>query len=316
MRLSGTTCALLLCVTQLTLAAVDNPPSGENREAGARDAGRRLSSTAPEVLLGDRLFFETRFAQYFFAHSNGDVNAPLKAGDPVVDQVLRPGRASLEGPFRGRSMSSGTATWAMTPFACSRKPNALTLTSPHAVPSRCEAMDSLRQCATRPPWSTSVCRVRFHACSTLMRSLRAPRTSSSRRSLGATWAGNYERAAAVAHIARVIREDRGTHPRHVKTLEDEGIPYRVVMAGNDPSLPEYLKIPDEFRLDVQSASPAEILQAIARLIHAYMDSIRFGAEDTHREAGSPYDRFSSRTSCPLNRTRANRASPMRGAYRN
>jgi hypothetical protein len=31
------------------------------------------------------LFRDTRFAQYFFAHSNGDVNATLAAGDPLMD---------------------------------------------------------------------------------------------------------------------------------------------------------------------------------------------------------------------------------------
>jgi hypothetical protein len=46
-----------------------------------------------------------------------------------------------------------------------------------------------------------------------------------------------ERAAAMAHIARVMREDRGINPRRVKTVDGEGIPYRVAMAGNDPSLP-------------------------------------------------------------------------------
>ena len=39
----------------------------------------------PEVQLGERLFLETRFAQFFFANSDGDVNTPLAVGDPVMD---------------------------------------------------------------------------------------------------------------------------------------------------------------------------------------------------------------------------------------
>ena len=41
----------------------------------------------PEVQVRERLFLETRFAEFFFANSNGDVNAPLPAGDPVVSKV-------------------------------------------------------------------------------------------------------------------------------------------------------------------------------------------------------------------------------------
>lgn len=299
MPLHGTTCVLLLCVAQLALAAADNPPSGEHRVAGARDAGRRLASTAPEVLLGDRLFFETRFAQYFFAHNNGDVNAPLKAGDPVVDQVLRPDRAGLEGPFRGRSMSCRHChlgdDFIRTQSQAQRTYVDFTARSP--IPLR---GDGLTQTVRNSPTM-----VDFGLPREVPRLLHFDAEFASAEDLvietlvGRNMGWQFdERAAAVAHIVRVIREDRGTNPRHVKTLEDEGIPYRVVMAGNDPSLPEHLQIPDEFRLDVQSASQAEILQAIARLMHAYMDSIRFGVEDTHRETGSPYDLFLVKNQLP------------------
>jgi hypothetical protein len=299
MRPSGTTCALLLCVAQLTLAAADDPPSAENRQAGARDAGRRLSSTAPEVLLGDRLFFETRFAQYFFAHNNGDVNAQLKVGDPVVDQVLRPGRAGLEGPFRGRSMSCRHChlgdDFLRTQSQAQR--TYVDFTARSAIPLR---GDGLTQTVRNSPTMVDFGLPRevprlFHFDAEFASAEDLVIETLVGRNMG--WQFD-ERAAAVAHIARVIREDRGTNPRHVTTLGDEGIPYRVVMAGNDPSLPEHLKIPDEFRLDVQSASQAEILQAIARLMHAYMDSIRFGVEDTHREAGSPYDLFLVKNQLP------------------
>src|SRR5436190_11210318 len=81
-----------------------NGDASDNRNVQAY-SGRRLVSTAPAVVLGDRLFFETRFAQYFMAHSNGAVNTPLSIGDKVVDEVPRPGHGPLSGPFRGQSMS-------------------------------------------------------------------------------------------------------------------------------------------------------------------------------------------------------------------
>src|SRR5262245_60856477 len=40
----------------------------------------------PEVTIGERLFLETRFSQFFAAASaGGSVNTPLVNGDPVLD---------------------------------------------------------------------------------------------------------------------------------------------------------------------------------------------------------------------------------------
>jgi cytochrome c peroxidase len=287
MPFRGITCVILFCATQLTLAATEG------------DAGRRLPSNAPEVLLGDRLFFETRFAQYFFAHNTGDVNAPLAAGDPVVDHVLRPGRSGLEGPFRGRSMSCRHChlgdDFIDSKSLAQRTYVDFTARSP--IPQR---RDGLTHTVRNSPTM-----VDFGLPREVPRLLHFDAEFASAEDLvietlvGRNMGWQFdERAVAVSHIARVIREDQGTHPRHVKTLEDEGIPYRVVMAGNDPSLPDDLRIPREFRLDVLSASEAEILGAIARLIHAYMDSIRFGVEETHRATGSPYDLFLVKNQLP------------------
>ena len=71
----------------------------------ARTDDLSLSSSAPAVVLGDRLFFETRFAQFFFEHCNGDVNAKLAKGDPVVDEVASALGKPLDGPFSGQSMN-------------------------------------------------------------------------------------------------------------------------------------------------------------------------------------------------------------------
>jgi hypothetical protein len=39
----------------------------------------------PQVAVGERLFLETRFSQFFFARSGGNANAVLPAGDPNED---------------------------------------------------------------------------------------------------------------------------------------------------------------------------------------------------------------------------------------
>lgn len=97
MKLGPTTVlAAMLAGATWGLAAATDPEEVD---------GLRLSGRDPEVALGDRLFFETRFAQYFFTHSKGDVNAPLDQGDPLVDQVPAVDRPALPGPFRGKSIS-------------------------------------------------------------------------------------------------------------------------------------------------------------------------------------------------------------------
>ena len=58
---------------------------------------------ASEQQIGERLFVETRFAEYFAAHMTG-VNDPLVAGDPVVAQVLTTS-GTLPGPFAGESIN-------------------------------------------------------------------------------------------------------------------------------------------------------------------------------------------------------------------
>src|SRR5262245_12762367 len=56
-----------------------------------------------QVAIGERLFLETRFAQ-FAAAQGGDVNAPFRIGDPVVQQ-LKTTTGTIPSPFAGQSMN-------------------------------------------------------------------------------------------------------------------------------------------------------------------------------------------------------------------
>src|SRR5450432_518136 len=59
--------------------------------------------TPAEDSIGERLFLDPRFAQYFAAHMT-DVNQPLAVGDPIVEQVYTT-NGTLPGPFAGQSMN-------------------------------------------------------------------------------------------------------------------------------------------------------------------------------------------------------------------
>lgn len=276
-----------------------NGDTSDNRNVHVY-SGRRLVSTAPEVVLGDRLFFETRFAQYFMAHSNSAVNTPLSIGDKVVDEVPRPGRGPLRGPFRGQSMScrqchigddfSGEDPLAQRTYA--------DFTTRSAIPARDDGVTQTvrnsqglvdlgldREAPLLLHFDGEFATVEDLVIDTL-----------TGRNLG--WLLS-ERRTAIAHIARVVREDNGTNARNYRSDNGVGIPYYVAMLGTDVSIPASLRIAPEYRLDVRAAPDEQVLWAVARLIHAYLDSLRFGVGDTFRETGAPYDLFLTKNGLPL-----------------
>jgi cytochrome c peroxidase len=100
-----------------------------------------------------------------------------------------------------------------------------------------------------------------------------------------------ERAQGVRHIARVIREDEGSGPL---AREFGGFSYREVLLGTNSDLGEPGKrfhIPAAFRIDVLRASDEEILDAVANLLAAYMESLQFSRDESWEYDGSPYDAF-------------------------
>src|SRR5271170_891248 len=79
-------------------------PTASSTPTAVPTPSESADTDPPEVQVGERLFLDTRFAEFFFANSNGNVNAVLPAGDPVVDQEQTTGKP-LPGPFQGQSMN-------------------------------------------------------------------------------------------------------------------------------------------------------------------------------------------------------------------
>lgn len=262
--------------------------------------GLKLSAEYAEVKVGDRLFFETRFAQYFFVHSHGDVNAPLEQGDRLVDEVPAVDRSSLPGPFRGRSISCrqchlGDDFIRHRPLA-GRTYVDFSRRSP--IPDRGDGLVST------PRNSPSMVGFGLPREVPVLLHFDGEFATAEDLTIAAFTGRNFgwlpdEAPLAVAHIARVIREDNGMHPRGVVDGYGKGVPYRVVMLGIGPDLPPDLKIPQRYRIDMAKASDEQVLEAVAKFMHAYMDSIRFGTHKTFRETGSPYDLFLQKNGLPL-----------------
>ncbi|MBI3769192.1 MAG: hypothetical protein HY271_11995 [Deltaproteobacteria bacterium] len=267
--------------------------------ASATVDGQRLSAAAPAVRLGERLFFDPRFAQFFFARCNGNVNATLPAGDPVLDQMPFTAARSLTSPFRGQSMNCrqchlGDDFLLEEPLA-GRTYCDFSRRSP--IPRR---DDGLTRTARNAPLMVSLGLPREVP---LLLHLDGEFASPEDLVIDTLTGRNFgwlpsEAAIAVTHVAKVIREDNGANPRLVTYPGGGGIPYRVMLLGTDPSVSTSLQMSREYRIDVDAASDDQILLAVAKLIRAYMDSLRFGTTNTGRESRSPYDLFIGKNALP------------------
>lgn len=269
----------LLLLALLFLSACASPLLPEAEEEEADPA---------EVAIGERFFQETRFAQFFFDRGGPNVNLPLPAGDPVMALTEAVGQ-EFPGPFAGMSMNCVACHMVdqqlNTPSAGMRAYADFARRSP--IPEREDGKK------TAPRNSPSLVN------SSLMRAgdffLHFDGEFASMEDLvRGTYTGrNFgwlptERAQAIAHIARVVREDDGQDPIALSIVN---IPYKVLLAGTDSSIPEDFRLPEEFRIDVDRASDQEVLNAVAKLVSAYVNNLVFSQNAQGEFNASPYDKF-------------------------
>jgi cytochrome c peroxidase len=248
-----------------------------------------------EAQIGERLFLETRFAQYFYANAP-DVNAVLATGDPVLATSATTGDP-LPGPFATQSMNCRTCHLVdeqrLTPRGGNRTYADFARRSP--VPAREDgATTAVRNSpalvGASPPGGKGAL---FHfdgEFPTLVDLVEATLTG---RNFG--WLPS-ERAVAVRHVADVIRNDDGSG----SLAREFGGSYRLILRGRSIAIPEELELPRHFRIDVDRASDEQILRAVARLIAAYVKSLEFANDDGEFE-GSPFDVFLDRNHLPRRR---------------
>jgi cytochrome c peroxidase len=262
----------------LAAAAACNPPAS----APADDP--------PEVVIGERLFLETRFAQFFAANLGaGGVNQRLAAGDPVLDTLETTGDGRAAGPFAGASMScrachlvdeapdpdtTGIRTYA--DFA-RRSP----------IPDRGDGRTHTPR--NSPPLvNASIARDEgsyLHFDGEFPSAEELVEGTFTGRNFG--WLPA-ERADAIVHIARVIREDDGSD---TLALGCYGHSYTTILAGTAPGIPSACRLPEALRVDVTTATDAEVLHAVAAIVGAYMRGLVYQQDAAGRYVGAPFDRF-------------------------
>ncbi|GJL66794.1 MAG: hypothetical protein NPIRA05_17650 [Nitrospirales bacterium] len=250
----------------------------------------------PEITNGERLFLETRFAQFFkvFLENGGDTNDLLPKGDPSLDKAVNAkltADQSADGPFLGQSMNcrschfvdelgveeplEGYSMRTYSDFA-RRSP----------VPLR-EDGQTVTVRNSPPLVNASLPRKNFflHFDAEFTTMVDLVKGTLSGRNYG--WLPG-ERTASIAHVARIIREDNGTG---ALASEFEGLAYSVLLTGTDPSIPQDFILPEAFRVDVAHATNEEIVEAVAKLISAYTEDLVFSQDEDGNFNLSPYDVF-------------------------
>jgi len=258
---------------------------------GAGDAPNfksEVESTPAEDSIGERLFLDTRFAQYFAAHMT-DVNQPLATGDPVVQQVYTE-NGTLPGPFAGQSINCRSCHF-VTEFqdvsgAGNRTYSDFTTRSPIPRP-----MDGFTETprnamhmvgSLQPHAGPSV----LHFDGEFATPEDLVKGTLTGRNFG--WAPD-QYQQALAQVALVIKQDDGSS--QLAQDRTNGLSYGTLFLGTDSRITSDLQIPAADRIDVSTATNDQILNLVAKCISTYMRDLLFQQDEFGRYIGSPYDVF-------------------------
>lgn len=279
---------LLIIMLSLNLQACNeaekltNPSSNETIDEEADPA---------EVAIGERLFLETRFAQFYAVIANGDANFTLTTGDPALEKMLVLNTA-VNSPFAGQTISCGTCHMvdqAYDDFGM-RAYNDFSIRTP--IPEREDGKThTLRNTPT-------LVNANLERTVAFFGHFDAEFTSAEDLIL-ATYSGrNYgwtpdEHEMALAHIVHIIKNDDGSGEL---AGDFGGYSYKQILNG-EVSEEEFL-LPEEFQIDVTTASDQQILTAIAKLVTAYMEGLVFAQDENGEFSTSPYDIFLQKNNLP------------------
>lgn len=250
----------------------------------------------PEITNGERLFLETRFAQFFkaFLDGGGGVNDVLPMGDPILKTVINwnPTASQADAPFADLSMNCRSCHFVddlgvgvdEIPGFGMRTYTDFARRSP--IPAR-EDGKTVTVRNSPPLVNASLPRKNFflHFDAEFKAMVDLVKGTLTGRNFGYLPG---EQGGAIAHIARVVREDNG---KGDLAQEFEGIPYSKLLTGTDPTIPADFLLPEEFRVDVATASDKDLFHAVAKLISAYTENLTFSQDEVGNFNLSPYDVF-------------------------
>jgi len=255
-----------------------------------------LVLTDPATLVGERLFKETRFSQFFAAHATS-VNETLGSGDPVMD-ATETLDGSLPGPFAGQSMNCSACH--LVDQQESRPGGGIRTYGDFARRSPIPLREDGKTVTPRnsPPLVDATLPrnvslfLHFDGEFSTIEDL--VRGTLKGRNFG--WLPT-EQEQAVTQVARVLREDDG---RGALASEFGGWSYKELLKGENPNISPALRLSSEYRIDTDRATDQDLLDAVAKLIGAYVDGLRFSKDTEGRYNASPYDVFLAKNGLPRN----------------
>lgn len=244
-----------------------------------------------EVAIGERLFLETRFSQFFAAQSAGNANAAFTSGDPTVDQTVTLG-SPVTGPFAGQAMNCRVCHLVDEHRESLKNRTYADFARRSPIPPR---TDGLTLTARNSP---ALVNASLKRAGGVLLHFDGEFSSGRELAIGTLTGRNFgwlasEKATAVEHIAHIIRDDDGMG----SLAQGFGGSYANVLAGAD-SVPTDLRLPKPFRVDVTKAMDDQILLAVGRLLEAYMNSLTFAQDERGQFNGSPYDVFLEKNGLP------------------
>lgn len=277
---------LLLCMSFIGCSGstTDGGASPSAASAGGGTAGA-------EQAVGERLFFETRFAQAFkvFLDNGGNVNDP-NAGDAVMNTVETTGLPISPGPFAGTAMNCRACHMVddvlTTPGGGMRTYADFARRSP--IPARADGKTHaprnspalVNSTLDRPDGVLFHFDTEFNSMEDLVSA------TFTGRNFG--WLPG-ERSQAIAHVARVVRGDDGSGDL---AQQFDGLSYRLLFTGTNAAIPDEFKLPPQFRAFVGSGTDQEIFDAVVRVVAAYVNGLLFSqTDDNGALIRSPFDVF-------------------------
>ena len=253
-----------------------------------------LAVQSPQFLLGKRLFRDTRFGHFYMVNSNGDVNATLSSGEPLVNSEVNAAGdpATLPDPMKGTAVNCmqchlGNQDANVTGGG-PRVFNDFAVHSP--IPSR---PDDPAQTYTTPRNAPIITGSMLHGDVDQVLHWDGQFGSMQDLVAGTLTGRNFgwlatEGATAAHQVAQVIRGDNGQNA--LAQAFSGGATYSELLQCSS-RVPKHYRLPSQYCIDLSSASDADVVNAVGALMSAYLGSQSFAKDRTGQYVGSPYDQF-------------------------
>ncbi len=244
---------------------------------------------APQSALGERLFRDFRFSKFFVEHSGGDSNKVLVSGDPRLDSVTSSRRGTLANPFAGQAMSCVACH--MVGDAEKFNKQGMRAYADFAPRTAIPALgtDSLFSTPRNTPTLLGALSPR----NSFLLHYDGEFTSIEDLILGSYTGRNFgwlpgEEATAKANFVKVLREDNG---QSLLAQSFGRVSYAKLFQGTDPTIPNNFKIPEEYRIDLATATDQQIIDSAVNIVKVYLEALQFAQDADGFFVGSPYDQF-------------------------